>query len=250
MERRRPRRPAPPRSLLPTATTCRPTVRRKAHGPSLPAPLAGEDTGAPERGRRGRRRSRTARVDLSTADPHRAPAPWSAGVLAGLPRTASPYPPRRRADRPCTPTPTVHPRLRRWPVRAPALHGADAVNVNRKCPLLRKRYGERERRIEAARDSVEPASGATLGCWQACSGSLVTPTTTSTGWSLPSPGRLGKEGNSAGGGRLLKAPVQGRERERSSDGDFEIGRVVHGETKPSGKAEHMPAVMVGVDRDR
>ncbi len=47
MERRRPRRPAPHGSLVPTAPPCRRSVGRKAHAPCPPAAVAGEDTGAP-----------------------------------------------------------------------------------------------------------------------------------------------------------------------------------------------------------
>ena len=94
MERRRPRRPAPHlRSLRQSradraaAPPRRRTVGREAHGPCPPAAAAGEDTGAP-----------------SEECPVRGPAPWSAGVLAGLRHTLRPSgsrvptaPPYRRA---------------------------------------------------------------------------------------------------------------------------------------------------------
>ena len=56
-------------------------------------------------------------------------APWSAGVLAGLRRTAVSCRPRRRADRPWAGRPTDDAHLRRGPARTPALHGGWPVRT-------------------------------------------------------------------------------------------------------------------------
>ena len=111
LERRRPRRPAPDLrspSQSPVEPPCRPTVGREAHGPCPPAAVAGEDTGAPGLER---------------------PDVWSGGPLERRrPRRPTPtvgpsfsLPSSRRADRPWAGRPTDHARLRRWPVRTPAL---------------------------------------------------------------------------------------------------------------------------------
>ena len=145
MERRRPRRPAP--HPVPQAGSCRRTVGRDAHGPWAPPAVAGEDAGGPGGGGRGGgapgEQWPVGTPALQNFRPVtlRAPAPWSAGVLAGLRHTLGPsgrlMPTNRRPGGPRSMRASGGGRRGRrrsrwwWPVRTPAVQNFRAAQAVR-----------------------------------------------------------------------------------------------------------------------